>query len=197
MGDGSSNACFNCGQYPCICIRPETETFNGGAKRDRENIPDYRLIPHCSLKRLAQRYSHGAVKYGDRNWEDGDIKFRNDCLNRAAEHLYKYTSGDRCDDHLAAVAWNVFAVMFFEERELEAVAEYQANFVPEVPTENQTELGLFCPPQCRYLSPTEAEQDSPGALNVHQCCKYLRRVFHMGAAPNIYRCEACLRGGDE
>lgn len=108
--------CPQCNTHPCICTRPETETFGAGAKRDKEEIPDYRLIPKGPLTRLARRYSHGAVKYGDRNWEQGDAKFAKDCLNRAFEHLLKYTSADMSEDHLAAVLWNIVAVMYFEEK---------------------------------------------------------------------------------
>ena len=108
--------CGKCNTQPCICTRPETETFGAGAKRDKEEIPDYRLIPKGPLTRLARRYSHGAVKYGDRNWEQGDAKFAKDCLNRAFEHLLKYTSADMSEDHLAAVLWNIVAVMYFEEK---------------------------------------------------------------------------------
>ena len=108
--------CPYCHTYPCICKRPKTQTFEGGAKRDKESVPDYSLIPYSSLKRLAQRYTHGSIKYGDRNWENGDKDFQRDCLNRIDEHYHKYCSGDRTEDHLAAVAWNAFAVMFFEDK---------------------------------------------------------------------------------
>lgn len=56
------------------------------------------------------------MKYGDRNWEKGDPgAWIDDCMNRSLEHISRYNSGDRTEDHLAAAAWNIFAVMFFEE----------------------------------------------------------------------------------
>ena len=108
--------CLDCKTSPCICKRPELLTHPNGAHRDNEEIPDYSLIPYTSLRRLAKRYTHGKHKYGARNWERG-LPI-DDTLNRASEHLAKYASGDRSEDHLAAVAWNVFAVMFFEEEEV-------------------------------------------------------------------------------
>jgi len=119
--------CGTCKTLPCICERPETGVFGGQAKRDLETIPTYRLIPYKPLRRVALRYAHGCVKYGERNWESGDpVHWSKDCMDRALEHLSRYNSGDRTEDHMAAAVWNLFAVMHFEEE------------LPQCPTTEQT-----------------------------------------------------------
>lgn len=84
-----------------------------GAKRDDE-VDEFRfdLIPAEPLKRLARIYATGAKQYGERNWEKGMPN--NETINHLFGHLIAYQNGDRSEDHLAKVAWNAFALMFFE-----------------------------------------------------------------------------------
>ena len=70
------------------------------------------ISPH-GLLRLARRYEEGAEQKGDRNWEKGFPISR--CIDSALRHLTQYMSGDRTEDHLAAVAWQMFGAMHFEE----------------------------------------------------------------------------------
>ena len=45
------------------------------------------------------------MRYVEDNWQKGiPIK---DCLNHAIDHIYKYLSGDRTEDHLAHAACNL------------------------------------------------------------------------------------------
>ncbi len=91
------------------------ETFDTGSKRDtRAGKGRFDLIAPHALKRLAQHYENGAVKYGDRNWEKGQPVSR--YLDSAIRHLYDYLAGDRSEDHLAAVAWNAMAAIETEKR---------------------------------------------------------------------------------
>lgn len=62
--------------------------------------------------RLAKWYEAGANKYRDRNWELGMKTGR--CYNSAMRHLMKYGAGWKDEDHLAACAWNIFAIMEYE-----------------------------------------------------------------------------------
>ena len=71
------------------------------------------LISPFALDRLAHWYEAGAKKYADRNWEKG-MPF-NRTLDSALRHLNRWMRGDRSEDHLAAAAWNVFAMLHFEE----------------------------------------------------------------------------------
>lgn len=87
--------------------------FETGAVRDlAEGKGRYDLIPALPIKRLAQLYERGAIKYGDRNWQKGIPLYR--FLDSAERHLYDYKSGDRVEDHLTAVIWNVMGYIHTE-----------------------------------------------------------------------------------
>ena len=86
-------------------------TFGTGARRDAL-APRYDLIPPCALKRLAQIYTEGAEHYGAHNWQKG--MDYSDTINHALEHLLKYMRGDKEEDHLAKVAWAMFALMYYD-----------------------------------------------------------------------------------
>lgn len=73
----------------------------------------YDLLSPIALKRVAETYGEGAVKYGDHNWRQG-MPF-SDTLNHCLAHLSEYMRGDTSEDHLAHAAWNLFALMHFEE----------------------------------------------------------------------------------
>lgn len=94
-----------------------TETkavFETGAQRSSgEGKGRYDLIPTRPVRRLAKHYEKGANAYGARNWEKGMPFSR--LIDSAKRHIDQYLEGDRSEDHLAAVAWNVFALMHFEE----------------------------------------------------------------------------------
>lgn len=81
-----------------------------------EETPDCRLdlLPIEGLVRLAALYGRGAKKYGEGNFEKG-IPFKR-VWDSAARHLFQYAEGDRSEDHAAAVAWNFFALMFYEAK---------------------------------------------------------------------------------
>ena len=48
---------------------------------------------------------------------------------------------------------------------------------------------IFCNPNCRFLSPTEKEQDIRKIG--HMCTKFKKRVYHKDKHPLIYRVEIC------
>lgn len=92
----------------------EREDFTSGAKRDTQGgKPRYDLIPPCSLKRLADLYTRGAEKYGEHNWEKGIPMSRT--YASMFRHMMQWAEGDCSEDHLAAVAWNAFALIYYEE----------------------------------------------------------------------------------
>lgn len=92
--------------------------FETGAVREEVTGKGrFDLIPPEGLFRLARWYEQGAKKYSDRNWEKG-LPYCN-CINSAMRHLVKYLAGWNDEDHLAAVAWNVFALMYFEKHKPE------------------------------------------------------------------------------
>lgn len=71
------------------------------------------LITPFGLTRIAKWYELGAKKYADRNWEKG-IPFSR-YTDSAFRHLIKYIMGMEDEDHLAACAWNVLAIMHHQE----------------------------------------------------------------------------------
>ena len=88
--------------------------FKSGSVRTTD-ADDHRfdLVSPFGLFRLAKIYAEGAKKYGDRNWELGQPI--GDVLNHAERHLQMWKKGDRSEDHLAKVAWGMFAIMHYEE----------------------------------------------------------------------------------
>lgn len=91
----------------------QREQFSTGAVREVQTGKGrYDLITPYGLQRLALHYERGAAKYADRNWEKGIPVSR--CFSSAVRHLFQYLAGDRSEDHLAAAAWNIMAIMHFE-----------------------------------------------------------------------------------
>lgn len=99
--------------------------FDTGAVRssDVDHLA-YHLISPIGLRRLAERYHKGDVNYPPYNVYLG-IPATN-LINHLVAHLEKYRSGDRTDDHLAALAWGAFVLMHYEETmpEMMDVNEY-------------------------------------------------------------------------
>ena len=88
-------------------------------KRDKKR-PNYNFIPLEFDNELASIFEEGRRPrpgmpegYGD-SWMKGGKDFLEDCLNHAFWHLKMYMRGDRSENHLTKVAWNVLVVRFFE-----------------------------------------------------------------------------------
>lgn len=85
-----------------------------GAVRDSNaDKGRFDLIPALPLRRLAQLYQRGAIKYGENNWRRGINLPR--YLDSALRHINDFQSGDRAEDHLIAAAWNLFGYVWTEE----------------------------------------------------------------------------------
>jgi hypothetical protein len=89
----------------------ERAEFPSGMVRDTDaGKPRYDLIPLSMLKRLAELYARGAVKYGDRNWENANSKEEMERFQASAfRHFVQWLMGERDEDHASAVVFNVFA----------------------------------------------------------------------------------------
>lgn len=100
--------------YTAVKDSGARQEFTTGSVRDT-NIGKGRfdLISPIALKRLAILYQNGAVKYDAWNWSKGQPLSR--YLDSATRHLYCFMAGDDSEDHLAAVAWNVFSYMHTEQ----------------------------------------------------------------------------------
>lgn len=64
------------------------------------------------LRRLAQTYGEGAIKYGPDNWKKGFPE--SNLINHAMAHLTKHIEGDRTEDHIAHAVWNLYTLMHFQ-----------------------------------------------------------------------------------
>ncbi len=62
------------------------------------------------LTRFAELMARGAEKYADRNWEQANSQEEIDRMKSSAlRHLMQWASGDRSEDHAAAVCFNLLA----------------------------------------------------------------------------------------
>ena len=86
---------------------------NGGMREPSTGKGAYEMVSPFALERIAVWYELGARKYADRNWEKG-IPFGR-LIQSGLRHMIRWMKGDRSEDHLAAVCWNVMAMMHFEE----------------------------------------------------------------------------------
>jgi hypothetical protein len=92
----------------------ERRKFATGAVRDTDSDkPRFDLIPPHALQRVAELYTRGAAKYGENNWHKGIPSQQ--MLASAMRHMEAYRRGETDEDHLAAVVWNVLALMQYEE----------------------------------------------------------------------------------
>lgn len=84
-----------------------------GAIRSNDVKLRYDLVPTPALRRLVRRYTDGAEKYGEHNWQKG-FKW-SVVYNHLREHLEKFKDGEFPeDDHLAAVVWGCFSLMTYQ-----------------------------------------------------------------------------------
>lgn len=92
------------------------ESFETGAVRDISgNKPRPDLISPFFLERLGEHLRKGAEKYTVWNWAKGIPSSR--CYESAMRHLMYYAQGERDEDHLAAAAFNIMAMIHNEEIE--------------------------------------------------------------------------------
>lgn len=95
-----------------------TTDLEQGRKDDTGKLR-FDLLPPKALRALAEVYTVGAVKYGDRNWEDGLLWGR--VYAAIQRHLWAFWGGEDLDPedglpHLAHAAWGCFALMEYAER---------------------------------------------------------------------------------
>ena len=79
----------------------------------------YDLVPPVFIKRVAQRFTEGAEKYGDSNYREGVARptFIQDRINHMLNHLQAFLieGPDAPDDNLAAIAWGIAMLMEFQQ----------------------------------------------------------------------------------
>jgi hypothetical protein len=115
MSDHKRDGAVAYGTLPVLKDSGERRQFKTGAIRDRAvGKGRFDLISTQMLFRLARHYEAGSIKYSDRNWEQGmPISVY---VDAAMRHLIKYIAGWNDEDHLAAVVWNISAIMHHEDK---------------------------------------------------------------------------------
>lgn len=92
----------------------QRQSFDTGSVRDtQEGKPRYDLMPTNALTRVADLYARGAAKYDDNNWKKGQPFSR--VYASLFRHMIQWRDGDKEEDHLAAVVWNAFSLMYYED----------------------------------------------------------------------------------
>ncbi len=86
-----------------------------GAVRDtNEGKIRWDLIPVEALKRVALHYTNGAKKYDDNNWKKGIPTER--FIESAMRHFMQYRLGEKDEDHLSDVVFNILGIIYNEEK---------------------------------------------------------------------------------
>lgn len=125
------------------------ETFSTGAqKEDKSKCAGkgaYHLLPQHPIRRVAEIYRKGAIKYAARNWEKG-IPLSS-ILDSAERHLAQFHEGMEDEDHLHQAIWNLFAISHYLEMIRRGELPAEINDLPSYGTNGvATEVmpGIFC-----------------------------------------------------
>lgn len=100
-------------QYTVVETPTKTEFPTGAHRSSDEDKPKLASLPWDMFPRLSFHYEKGAKIYGDNNWRKGMLSSH--VLNSLMRHVQQYRVGDRKEDHLSAIIFNAFCLMFNEE----------------------------------------------------------------------------------
>jgi len=106
------NEYVTCPKCGLKVIRRDLKTYPTGAVREATDKPHYHCIPIEPLRRVAQRYQLGSLKYSDYNWKKG-MPY-SDTYDHLMEHLSLWREGNTSEDHLAAAVFNIMCLMWYE-----------------------------------------------------------------------------------
>jgi hypothetical protein len=103
----------------------QTQTISAnnieGRKDDKAKLDRFDLLPPEALRALAELYGIGAIKYSDRNWEQG-MKYGR-VFRAMMSHAWKWWMGEEFDKedgqhHLSSVAWCAFTLYTYYIRKI-------------------------------------------------------------------------------
>lgn len=115
------------------------QQFDTGAVRDTsDNKPRPDLISPFFLDRLGQHMRKGAEKYTEWNWAKGIPNSR--CYESALHHLMQFAQGDVQEDHLAAAAFNIMAMIHNQEVRIRNI-----EYVPAAASRGLCDMPRFAP----------------------------------------------------
>lgn len=97
-------------------IEKQIKIFESGAKREEKSHKPYvHSFKGYTRIRFGYHMTKGAMLHGDKNWELGlpteSYEESND------RHWAQYLSGDRSEDHLSAMIFNIQGIMLNEQKE--------------------------------------------------------------------------------
>jgi hypothetical protein len=107
-------------------------SVTGGEREAPTGKGRFDLVPSYPIRRLAQHYEHGAKKYAARNWEKGLELGR--FIDSAERHMNQFKDGDRTEDHLAAILWNICGYLWTEREIQEGRLPQELSTVPWPPS---------------------------------------------------------------
>lgn len=89
------------------------------ATKHDDGKPRWSLLPLDAVTEVVKVYTHGAAKYGDRNWEAGTRWSR--FFDAAQRHQAAFWQGETLDGesklyHLAAAIFNLLALLAYQIR---------------------------------------------------------------------------------
>lgn len=91
--------------------------YSTGAQKEDDSQTEgkgaFHLLPPTAIRRVAEIWRKGAIKYAPRNWEKGLPLSR--LLDSGLRHAFQYLEGRQDEDHLAQAAWNFLALLHTEE----------------------------------------------------------------------------------
>jgi hypothetical protein len=96
-------------EQPRLPDSGERSEFTTGAVRDAmrgKGTPS--LIPIAALRAVSRRFEDGAEKYGRSNWTKGIPLSR--YVDSTYRHLWQFMEGDKSEEHIGAVIWNVMCL---------------------------------------------------------------------------------------
>ncbi len=101
----------------------DRRNFDTGSVRDRaEGKGRFDLIPTMPIRRLADLYERGAIKYSPNNWRKGQPLMAS-FIDSAMRHMNQLVAGEPDEDHAASILWNIVGYMW-------TLAEIEAGRLP-------------------------------------------------------------------
>lgn len=109
----------------------QRQEFGTGAVRDSQKGKGrFDLLPPYALLRVAKHFENGAIKYQERNWEQGIPCSR--YLDSAFRHMVKMLMGFDDEDHESACTWNLLCLIETKLRVELGILPKELNDLPSV-----------------------------------------------------------------
>ena len=132
LQDGGSRKVYSTGAMKEDC----SKTVGKGA---------YHLLPPFPIRKLAEVYRKGAIKYADRNWEKGIPLSR--FMDSLKRHVDKSAEGMLDEDHEAQALWNLVGLIHTREMIKRGLLPEELDDLPSYGKDGvavEIEEGVFC-----------------------------------------------------